>query len=509
VLVVSWNCGGFLRSHDLITAHYSGLGPYLQRLGAAIFCVQETKVLPHVLRSAHEAQRRGAVLEGYRSFWAFNEVKGRLSGFNGVATWIREELITSCGGVRATQLVLGDNLDKEGRCLLVELGRLAVVNVYAPHVDAAESAKGEAQAGAAAKKLRFLELLRGRLRELRRAGRHVVLCGDLNLTWRGRDCAPGRRWLQVCGGAAAGRPEWPLAVEEGCWVRSAEAARALRVSCTAPAAHAVARLAALSGALRVTEAFRLGGKEVAAGRVLLSVNGARVSCPEAAREELARRPDAELEFGAREAELAAAGEPCHYAHERASVELLRGLLAPGAELVDTFERAHPRAEGRFTCWNQALNLRYSNCGARLDYVLCDAELAQRLVATPSAELPGASERHPGHTAEAALDAATSYGRWHEAPRKDLCAGEAGLSLQADNMLLNNSQFAAPHTGMLYTPPSYSDHVPACALFECEEGLFVHAPSLSEQETRRCTPWVAQPGLASFFGRGGRQHAAPS
>mmetsp|Transcript_44745 Transcript_44745/g.127741 ORF Transcript_44745/g.127741 Transcript_44745/m.127741 type:complete len:637 (+) Transcript_44745:54-1964(+) len=494
LLVVTWNCSGFLKSHALIKAHYGGLGTYLHRVGAAVFCVQESKVLPCWIQNERDAAERGAVLEGYRSFWAFNELKGKQSGYNGVATWIRED-VAALSGVRATQEVLGDPLDKEGRCLLVDLGGVAVLNAYAPHVDS--EAAGEARQAVIAKKRRFLELLGARVRALRCAGKRVLLCGDLNLTWRPEDCSAGRRWAQVGGGGAGVAAASTKA--DGGWLRLGDAAKALRVSCSAPSAHMAARLALLSDQLQVTSSFTIGGKEVNAGRTLLAVNGRGVERVEHVQAALDTSPTASMDFGLREEDLAKESQSSHYVHERECVESLRSMLKPEGHLVDTFVHAHPKAADRFTCWNQHLNLRYSNGGSRLDYILCDADLLCSLVSTPTAELPGASSLYSGGTSQAARDAATSSGRWREAPRREAYGGEAGLALQQDDMRLNNSQFVQPHTGMVYTPPSYSDHVAACALFS-DSTLFHGKLVVSEKETRRCTPWAAQPGLSSFFGR---------
>jgi len=304
-----------------------------------------------------------------------------------------------------------------------------------------------------------------------------------------------------------GKAQWPLKAEKGTRMRVADVANAFRVSCSAPSSHLQARLTLLSDTLETASDFMLGGKHVSAGLLLLNVNGSNVSCIEQVQKELQNSCDVHLEFGVSEVDLAEMGQSSHSVNESSCVSLLLSMLVPEGRLIDTFAQAHPEAENRFTCWNQHLNLRYSNCGARLDYVLCDVSLAHSLVATPTDQLPGASSRFAGHTSQAALDAATSFGRWHQAPRKEVYGEEAGLSVQQDDMKLNETQFVPPHTGMIYTPPSYSDHVAACAVFRGSS--FLRGPvSVSEKETRRCTPWTAQPDLAVFFSRGTkRQHGS--
>merc|ERR1712224_319119 len=70
-----------------------------------------------------------------------------------------------------------------------------------------------------------------------------------------------------------------------------------------------------------------------------------------------------------------------------------------------------------------------------------------------------------------------------------------VSLQGIDMRLNDSQFRDPHTGILYTPPSYSDHVPVCALLKGKSGLLAGLPPCTQaKKTKKCTPWVAQSSL---------------
>lgn len=504
LLVVSWNCGGFARTHDLIKAHYGSLAAYLKRMGAAIFCVQETKMGRKTLQNTKEAAASGAVIDGYQSFWSFNDSKGKPSGLNGVATWVRDD-VAAVSGVRASHRVLEDPLDQEGRCLLMDLGGLAVLNVYAPHVD---SSSDEQHAEATkSKKQRFLQLLWQQVGRLRDAGKSVVLCGDLNLTLRPADCSFGRCWVEIRGGAVAGRPRWPVDAADGTWMRAADAAKALQLACEAPASEMQAQLSRLSARLEATADFKLGETAVGVGHSLLTVNGVRVRSLQQAEEEMQKHSTLQLTFGASEEDLAEVSQPAHYVAERSCVESLRSALEPQGHLADTFARVHAGAVGRFTCWNQQLNLRYVNCGSRLDYVLCDTVLAKSLVATSAEQLAGASERCAGHTAQAALDAATSSGRWQNAPRREISAGEGGLSLQRDDMKLNDTQFVPPHTGIIYTPPSYSDHVPASALFDRSDFL-KGVLSVSEKDTKSCMPWTSQPSLSSFFGRGAKRPLEP-
>ena len=200
LLVVSWNSAGFSRmglrvapvvvapslhlcswrTHSLIQAHFGSLDAFLDSHQADIFCVQETRINASQLKSLADCQQLGAIsAKGrYKSFWAFNEA----GQYNGTATWIRKDLAPHA---RATQAVLRDDMDRDGRCLLVDLGGLAVFNVYAPLARLQEN--GAVNDAAVRQKNKFLHLLQGRIEETRRLGKKVLVCGDLNLTYRRSD----------------------------------------------------------------------------------------------------------------------------------------------------------------------------------------------------------------------------------------------------------------------------------------------------------------------------------
>ena len=43
-------------------------------------------------------------------------------------------------------------------------------------------------------------------------------------------------------------------------------------------------------------------------------------------------------------------------------------------LCDLCRETHPHRKGMFTCWEQKVNARPANCGARIDYILCSHEM---------------------------------------------------------------------------------------------------------------------------------------
>lgn len=178
-----------------------------------------------------------------------------------------------------------------------------------------------------------------------------------------------------------------------------------------------------------------------------------------------------------------------------------------AGLCDSFAVMRPSAEGRFTCWDQYKNRRYRNEGARIDYILVDAGFLEdgNVIRGPglyggvnkgdhSAE--GDAERKkgkikltPDESEEAALNACTAFGRWRQAPFE---GGGLPDGMQEDY----ETEFYAPHTGMVYTPPQYSDHIGVSLLLRLPK--VVDAPRRFCKKTRKCQPHKRQTRLDSFF-----------
>jgi len=115
--------------------------------------------------------------------------------------------------------------------------------------------------------------------------------------------------------------------------------------------------------------------------------------------------------------------------------------------------------------NSKRNSLYCNVGTRLDYAIIDRRSWEEgwAVRSSSELLHGGSQDSSATQAQAALNAATHFGQWHASATSGNAMGE-GLSLQRDDMRLNDSQFPKrTHTGLIYTPPAYSDHIPVSIL----------------------------------------------
>eukprot|EP00438_Fugacium_kawagutii_P013288 Skav225460 [mRNA] locus=scaffold881:124686:126311:+ [translate_table: standard] len=516
-LVISWNVAGFRRTHELIKSHYGSLDKWLLRHEADIFCIQETRVGRRDLLRASlaECEQLGAVCESYESFWAFNECSDNGSNMNGVAIWVRKDLAK---GASATAKVLEDDFDREGRCLMLDLGSVVIFNVYAPFVNL------KPDESAIARKLKFLQLLRKRVESMQAKGKMVILCGDLNLTWRNEDVHENSLCLKLSDKCIAGNPDWlvePKTLEalraaarhntwsaevSANWLRVGEAVKCLKSDLVLSFEEAQEALKTASESAIPSPRPGLRLLRLALlpcdNQVSQSAEEAllwSLSMSEAPSEAL-NRTDSSLrgqqvllQFGLTPGELATYGHTPHWVNEPQCVEHMMQWL--GDNLLDTFAECHQRAQGRFTCWMQNANLRYNNKGSRLDYILCDKKLRTFLV--KSEALTGATRESDAHSSQAAWNAATNFGRWHGSHPVQKSDG-GGLSLQQDDMKLNDTQFRTPHTGILYTPPKYSDHVPVCAYFEALKLPLGMSGAPKCSETRQTQPWTAQTTLTSLF-----------
>ena len=239
--------------------------------------MQETRVSSSLLKTLADCKALGARTSHYRSFWAFNQAEGLAGSFNGVATWVRNDLAQHA---RATQTVMRDDMDKQGRCLLVDLGALAIFNVYAPNVPTRED--GSAEEESLRQKVRFLQLLQERVEETRKLGKQVLICGDLNVTYRLEDAKATRLPIKVYQGCVHGRKDWALSEEavircgaEGLFCSVNDAVKALQLEVTMTVEVARSCVHALH---RCSEGWRAPNQlqtepPVPAGRILMGITG--------------------------------------------------------------------------------------------------------------------------------------------------------------------------------------------------------------------------------------------
>jgi exodeoxyribonuclease III len=148
--LISWNVNG------LRAAWKKGFLDFLAAERAAALCVQETKIqadqLTEEMRQPH----------GYHSYWNVAEKRG----YSGVVTYTELEPV-EVGTEFGASILHG-----EGRIVHTELPLCHLLNVYFPN--------GGMGPERLAYKLKFYDAFLGFCENLRRRGKGVVVCGDVN-----------------------------------------------------------------------------------------------------------------------------------------------------------------------------------------------------------------------------------------------------------------------------------------------------------------------------------------
>jgi hypothetical protein len=167
-------------------------------------------------------------------------------------------------------------------------------------------------------------------------------------------------------------------------------------------------------------------------------------------------------------------------------------LKDGA-MVDAFRYFYPDAEARFTCWHQFTNRRYCNDGSRIDATLVDAALLPHVQKgdVESLRCGEASAKVDDPLGEqAALEAATANGRFE-------AVSFEGGGIQDVSKAALETMYGCAHTGMIYTPPSFSDHIAISLLMD--DGILHHDLQLqADAATRKSQPHKLQKSIAGCF-----------
>ena len=511
MLVVSWNVAGFSKTVDRIHDAYNpakntkrqntlasiSLQEFMRRHGADIFCIQEHKI-PLLQLSSRSEPRGCSNVKGYESFWACCVDKRKL-GFNGVVTYSRKGMVLS-----ADASPLGSqDLDSQGRCVMTDHGNFVLFNVYVP--------AGGGQP--LSYKMKFLQALRRAMKQQRKQ-KPVMLVGDLNIKhtlldvfWKdrvvyvhdvleevnsARNVADHQQWKRDLHQA------WPIIVET---MKTMEVFPAQTTNTLTGEKFDKFRLAVTIGDRRVY----LGKHERCEDYCLYYYKFDEIKYvdPETNEECVAREGNVVTLGVLTELMAKIAGVNWDHSTQRLIARTSAGVrrvdmprqwldrLIQEDGMVDTFRHFYPTAENRFTCWNQETNRRYENEGGRLDYILVDACLLQHVLKgdVPSLRCGATMDNPLGE--RAALCAATANGAF----RPVSFEGE-GIGAASQDAL--DSQFGAPHTGIIYTPPSFSDHVGVSILLDeafSQRDLVLNEKSAA---TRKSQPHKMQKSIASFL-----------
>ena len=540
MLLISWNVAGWNTTVNRIHEHYSSsatkskqsspIAEYFRRHGdPTIVCLQEHKI-PHQQLSSRSEPRQAATVPGYESFWSCC-LDPQRQGFNGVVTYAKTGAV-----LRADVAPLRDeSLDQQGRCVMTDHGKFVVFNVYVPNSGGHPMAM----------KMKFLGALRNAMqRERRENGKAVILVGDYNISHKSIDIFWKDRTVHIqkvlddvqAASSSASDVEQSLPA----WKRDI-AKHWMNIEQILETREVVQTKTNNSRTKEVYDKYRLcvkvndrpiylGKHESCADYATYGYDfHAAYFTDEETGEQVMTRENRTVCVG-RLAELMLKLANVEWSEEVqreiATTEASEPLISPKRQwftklleqdgMVDAFRHFYPKAEERFTCWNQFTNCRYINEGARIDYTLIDGSLLPNLLKgdelrcclTRSGNSTDGEntadtltdeeekEKPDCNSEEMALRAATAGGRFQPV------SFEGGGITEASQQTLD-TQFGPPHTGMIYTPPSYSDHIGVSVYFD--DSIVPQDLTLkSDAATRKAQPHKIQRTIASFFGS-----AAPS
>lgn len=148
--LISWNVNG------IRAAERKGFFEWLAESSSDIVCVQETKAHPDQLTS------RFLNPQPYSSFWSSAERKG----YSGVAVFSKKPPLKVTEGLGQPEF------DHEGRVLRLEFKEFTLYNIYYPN-----GGRGNARVPY---KMAFYDCFLKQAESLRKKGRPLVICGDVN-----------------------------------------------------------------------------------------------------------------------------------------------------------------------------------------------------------------------------------------------------------------------------------------------------------------------------------------
>jgi len=509
MLIVSWNVAGLSTTANRIYESYGNsaskkkasavLAEYLNRHGADIFAVQEAKI-PLSQLSTRSEPLRCSNIEGYESFWSCC-VDSSKRGFNGVVTYVKKGMVIS-----ANSKPLGSpDLDEQGRCVMTDHGKFVLFNVYVP-----------AGGGQPLRyKMKFLNALRRAMKEQRRRQKKVILVGDLNISHTKLDKFWSDRVLfiqdilQEMASSSSDndvKSKWKVDLAQA-WPKIEAALKTKEV-------------------VKTKTTNSLNNKQYDKFRMTVQVDGKKVflgshetdpgycehyydfqkctyTCDDAEECVLAEEDNvvcisvvAELmskivgirwDEQTQRAIAATAGNVSRVSPPR---KWLNAIIQED-EMVDAFRLLYPTAEGRYTCWHQFTNKRYTNEGARIDFTLVDKSIVKYIQRGNVDSLRCCSSQEEANCEAAALCAVTANGAFEPV------SFQGGGIIEARIETLD-TQFGIPHTGMIYTPPSFSDHIAISVLLD--DDIASRTLELHEQDpaTRKAQPHKSQKSIASFF-----------
>jgi len=160
--ILSWNVNGY---RAVLKKGFAG---FLAAEKPDILCLQEVKACPE------QMSPEDIKFQGYGSQWNCAERKG----YSGVSVFFRNPPLAVSKGLGISRF------DIEGRVIALEYPSFHLLNVYFPN--------GSMGPERLAYKLDFYEAFLTRIEALRKTGKAVIFCGDVNTAHKPADLARAR-----------------------------------------------------------------------------------------------------------------------------------------------------------------------------------------------------------------------------------------------------------------------------------------------------------------------------
>ncbi|MEO8398204.1 MAG: exodeoxyribonuclease III [Ignavibacteriaceae bacterium] len=169
IKILSWNVNG------IRAVHKKGFLDWFLKEKPDILCIQETK--------AHEEQLTDELknVKGYHSYFCSGERKG----YSGVALYTKEKPISIKKGFGVNAF------DNEGRILIAEYPDFVLLNIYYPN--------GKARAERLKYKMDFYDAFLDFVNKLKKDGKKVIICGDVNTAHKEIDIARPKENSKISG----------------------------------------------------------------------------------------------------------------------------------------------------------------------------------------------------------------------------------------------------------------------------------------------------------------------
>lgn len=168
--LISWNVNG------IRAAQKKGFLEWLEKENPDVVCLQETKAHPDQLgfELTHP--------EGYHSNFSSSVIK---KGYSGVVTYSKQEPLAVEEGMGI------EKFDQEGRIITTEFKEFILLNIYFPN--------GKASDERLQYKMEFYEAFLKHINQLKKKGKKVIFCGDVNTAHKAIDLARPKQNESISG----------------------------------------------------------------------------------------------------------------------------------------------------------------------------------------------------------------------------------------------------------------------------------------------------------------------